>query len=265
MYLAWFLAGAALAAVVWVGWYSLTRRPRGARIDDVAATDRSNAIAEMAQLAGGLAHEIKNPLSTINVNLRLLSEDLQRIDDDDHRRWLKRLLSVQAEADRLKATLDDFLRLTGKIELSPQPTDLRTVVDELVDFFGPQAESDGALLRSNLPAEPVICNLDSKLFKQALLNLLINAVQAMTEGGELILRVAAADGDGCVEVIDTGPGLTPEDIDQIFSLYYSTKAGGSGLGLPTTRRIIQEHGGRIQVDSEIGRGTRFAIFLPLSG
>ena len=265
MQFVWFLAGVALAALGWVLMTLWTRRSRRSDAPSPQTQNSTGALAEMAQLAGGLAHEIKNPLSTINVNLRLLAEDLQRVDDDEHRRWLRRLQSVQAESDRLKATLDDFLRLTGKMELSPQPTDLRTPVAELVDFFGPQAESDGALLRSNVPDQPVICSVDAKLFKQALLNLLINAVQAMPDGGELILSVSAGEGEGRVEVIDTGPGLSPEDIDRIFSLYYSTKSGGSGLGLPTTRRIIHEHGGRLDVDSVPGRGTRFTIALPLTG
>ena len=265
MQFVWFLAGVALAALGWMTMALWARRSRRSEEQSPQTQSSATALAEMAHLAGGLAHEIKNPLSTINVNLRLLSEDLQRIDDDEHRRWLRRLQSVQSESDRLKATLDDFLRLTGKMELSPQATDLRTVVAELVDFFGPQAESDGALVRSNVPDQPVVCNVDAKLFKQALLNLLINAVQAMTDGGELILRVSAGENEGRVEVIDTGPGLSPEDIDRIFSLYYSTKTGGSGLGLPTTRRIVHEHGGRLDVDSEVGQGTRFTIALPLAG
>ena len=220
-------------------------------------------LAELSQLAGGLAHEIKNPLSTINLNLRLLAEDIQRHDDDEHRRWLRRLVGVQEESDRLKATLDDFLRLAGKMELSPRPTDLRGVVNELIDFFAPQAEAGGVVLRSDLPGEPVICTIDTKLIKQALLNLLLNATQAITDGGEMIVKVSARDDKARLEVIDTGPGLTAADIDRIFDVHYSTKSGGSGLGLPTTRRIVQEHGGNIRVESEPGKGTRFVIDLPV--
>ena len=250
------LMGAALAALTV---YLLMRRKPA----NHACTIAQGRLAELSQLAGGLAHEIKNPLSTINLNLRLLAEDIQRHDDEEHRRWLRRLVGVQEESDRLKATLDDFLRLAGKMELAPSPTDLRSVVDELINFFAPQAEAGGVVLRSDLPGEPVVCSLDVKLIKQALLNLLINATQAMTTSGEMIVKVSARGDKALLEVIDTGPGLSAADIDRIFDVHYSTKTGGSGLGLPTTRRIVREHGGDIRVESEPGKGTRFVINLPV--
>lgn len=262
MSLEWFLAGVGIGAVVWAAAALCARRKRRQRAEASDARHQQ-ALAELSQLAGGLAHEIKNPLSTINVNLGLLAEDLQRRDDEEHHRWLRRLLSVQQEADRLKTTLDEFQRLAGRMELAPETVDLRTLVDELVDFFGPQAEADGVLLRSDLPDEPVVCSVDVKLIKQALLNLLLNAVQAMPEGGEMLLRLCRSEGFAHLEVIDTGPGLAPEDLQRIFNVYYSTKTGGSGLGLPTTRRIIREHGGDIRVESEVGKGTRFILMLPL--
>ncbi len=221
-------------------------------------------IAELAQLAGGLAHEIKNPLSTINVNLELLAEDLQDHKDVEHQRWLRRLENVRIEADRLKATLDDFLRFAGKYELRCDQRDLREIADQLIDFFAPQVQANHVVLRHSLPDVPVICSVDEKLLKQALLNLLINANQAMHDGGELLIRVEKQSNQGIIEVIDTGPGIAAEELDRIFDVYYSTKSGGSGLGLPTTRRIITEHRGTLDVDSEPGRGTRFTIALPLT-
>jgi len=235
------------------------------RVQQQKVSAQGELVAEMGRLTGVLAHEIKNPLSTINVNLKLLSEDLLRHDDEDHRRLLRRLEVVQGESDRLRATLDDFLRFAGKYELDLQPTDLRKVVDDLVDFFSPQAEASGVVFRHTLAGQPVIFRIDTKLFKQALLNLLINANEAMTSGGELLVKVFAADGRAVLEVIDTGPGLAAEQMACIFDLYYSTKHGGSGLGLPTTRRIVNAHGGTIRVESEPGKGTRFIIELPMTG
>ncbi len=220
-------------------------------------------LAELGHLAGGLAHEIKNPLSTINVNLRLLAEDLARHGDDEHQRWLRRLQGVQEESGRLKTILDDFLKYAGKYELSMLSVDLRRLVSELVDFFMPQAADAHILLRSAPADQPVVCRIDEKLMKQALLNLMINAVQAMDEGGELLVKVAPQRGRGVVEVIDTGPGMPRDEVERIFDVYYSTKKGGTGLGLPTTRRIVQEHGGGIRAESEPGKGTRFVIVLPL--
>ncbi len=231
-------------------------------------------LVELGKLAGGLAHEIKNPLSTINVNLKLLSEDLQRYHDEDHGRCLRRLRSVQAEADRLRAILDDFLRYAGRYEMSLSVQDVRAMVGELADFFAPQAQAGHVVLRTALSDTPVYCSVDANLIKQALLNLMINATQAMTRpdggqagpghGGELLIRVQASRGQAVIEVIDTGPGISPEVIERIWEVYFSTKKGGSGLGLPTTRRIIREHEGTIRVESEIGRGTRFVITLPLA-
>jgi len=231
-------------------------------------------LVELGKLAGGLAHEIKNPLSTINVNLKLLSEDLQRYQDEDHGRCLRRLRNVQAEADRLRAILDDFLRYAGRYEMALSVQDVRALVGELADFFAPQAQANHVVLRTALSDAPVYCRVDANLIKQALLNLLINATQAMTRagadqaapdrGGELLIRVQASRGQAVIEVIDTGPGISPEVVERIWEVYFSTKKGGSGLGLPTTRRIIREHEGTIRVESEIGRGTRFVITLPLA-
>ncbi|MCE5328408.1 MAG: two-component sensor histidine kinase [Planctomycetaceae bacterium] len=229
-----------------------------------ARTKGHDHLVELGQLAGGLAHEIKNPLSTINVNLQLLAEDLSRRGSEDDIRLFRRLKNVQGEADRLRSILDDFLQYAGKLELHLSPTDVRQVVDELTDFFAPQAETARVILRTPHPGEPVICDIDVNLLKQSLLNLMINAIQAMPNGGELILRVEAQKNRAVIEVIDTGPGIPPETLSRIFDVYYSTKKHGTGLGLPTARRIIRAHGGSIRVDSEPGKGTRFVISLPLT-
>jgi len=223
-------------------------------------------LIELSQLAGGLAHEIKNPLSTINMNLSLLAEDLAHSPQPHDARMLRRLVAVQAEAARLKDILDDFLRYAGRMELTPERTDLRRVVRELTDFFAPQADGARVVLRVQEPEQPVRVNIDVNLVKQALLNLMINAIQAMPEGGELILKISTRPPDQCcLEVIDTGTGIPPENLPRVFQVYYSTKPDGTGLGLATTQRIIREHGGTIQVQSEPDKGTRFLVHLPLAG
>jgi signal transduction histidine kinase len=218
---------------------------------------------ELGHLVGGLAHEIKNPLSTMNVNLQLLREDLARTGQPDRQRCLRRLDNLRGEADRLREILDDFLRFAGRWELEPETMDLRGVIEELTDFFSAQAEASHVVLRTALPDAPAPCSVDVGLFKQAVLNLMINAVQAMDAGGELLVRLSVARGRAVVEVIDTGPGMDAETRAKIFDAYYSTKKRGSGLGLPTSRRIVREHGGTLHVDSEPGKGTRFVIELPL--
>jgi signal transduction histidine kinase len=265
MSLLWILVGALASGPLWIaGTYLAIRRLwLGARELKRRARGQEH-LAQVGQLVGGLAHEIKNPLSTINLNLRLLSEDLARYGDDDHARLLRRLRSVQHESDRLKSILDDFLRFAGKFELTLETVDLRGVVDELTDFFSPQAESGRVVLRAAVSPHPVYAKVDVDLIKQAILNLLINALQAMPEGGELIVAVRAVRSRALIEVTDTGPGMDVETRAKIFDIYYSTKKGGTGLGLPTTQRIVREHHGRIAVDTEPGKGTRFSIELPLA-
>jgi two-component system sensor histidine kinase HydH len=256
------LAGATAAALVtlWLAGRALLRAKRLRR--------RARSIEhllQLAQLTGGLAHEIKNPLSAIKLNLKLLAEDMEHRQDERDRRNFIRLRRLQDEVQRLHDTLGEFLRYAGNMELHRRDCDLRQVVEELVDFFRPQAESGRVVLRVALPDKPIVCQVDEGLLKQAILNLMINATQAMSQGGELLLRLNGQRDRASLEVIDTGPGIEPEARERIFQAYYSTRPGGSGLGLPLTRRIIRLHEGEISVDGEPGKGTRFTVALPLAG
>ncbi len=219
---------------------------------------------ELAQLTAGLAHEIKNPLSTIKLNLKLLGERFATGDDASDRRNALRLSRLQDEVQRLHDVLSEFLRFAGKMELTRQNLDLRQLVEELNDFYRPQAEAARVVLRTDLPADPVICSADGPLLKQAVLNLLINATQVMSDGGELLVRLGSEGDRAVLELIDSGPGMDAEAARKVFRAYYTTRSGGTGLGLPLTRRIIRVHGGDIQIDSEPGRGTRFVVSLPLA-
>jgi signal transduction histidine kinase len=137
------------------------------------------------------------------------------------------------------------------------------LVEDLVAFFGPTAQQARIEIKCYLPGDLPAVMLDEDLFKQALLNLFLNAQQAMPEGGELTIQAKHIDGAIELCLIDTGNGMTSEVLRKVFRPFFSTKPGGSGLGLPTTRRIIEAHGGSITVESEIGRGTRFMVRLPV--
>jgi signal transduction histidine kinase len=237
------------------------REPDGG---DLAAENRRlrAQYAEVAQLAGGLAHEIRNPLSTMALNLDLLAEDFQNPDNPRDRRALQKIERLRKESQRLHDILENFLRFARVQELRCAPADLNEVVEELRDFFEPQAMAQGIVMRTQLDPDLPPTRLDVDLFRQALLNLLINARQAMPDGGELILRTRA-EGAWCVlEVTDTGVGMTEEVRARVFDAFYSTRPGGSGLGLPTTRKIVEAHGGTIRVESEPGKGSRFTVDLP---
>jgi len=218
---------------------------------------------EIARLAGGLAHEIKNPLSTIRLNMELLAEDFRDTDSPRDARALRRVESVQRECQRLQDLLDDFLRYTRVRELNRKPVDLNAQLAEILDFYQPKAADTGIEVVEYLTSDLPAVQLDTEAFRGAMLNLILNAEQAMPDGGELVVRTyGTADGVG-IDLIDTGCGMDDDTLDRVFQTFYSTKSGGTGLGLPTTRRIIEAHGGSIDAQSAPGHGTRFTIRLPV--
>ncbi|MFG0293183.1 MAG: sensor histidine kinase [Phycisphaerales bacterium JB065] len=269
--------GIGIAIGVPLVWFELKRQTRRARAAERRARN-AERLAEIGAMTAGLAHEIKNPLSTIGLNAQLLSEaiaDVPGLDEDDRQSMRRRVSVLHREAERLRDSLGDFLRFAGEIRLIRERCDLNQVVDELIDFFAPQAQHHNIRLRAELGRGPMEVDLDAAHFKQALLNLLLNAVQAMTEGPgtadqdrarELIVRTTEVDTDvgpqWAVHVIDTGPGMDAEVVDKIFTPYFTTKGGGSGLGLPTTKRLIEEHGGTIHVVTQAGQGTDFVVTIP---
>ena len=232
---------------------------------------RQERLAELGALTGGLAHEIKNPLSTIGLNVQLASEAISdsQLPDDDKATLVRRVETVSREATRLANILNDFLRFAGRIKLAPAEVDTREIVEELVDFYRPQCELHRVVLRADLPAARATARVDPALVKQALLNLLINATQAMAAADgstrELLVRVEPRPGEIAIHVIDTGPGIPADKHAEVFRPYVSGRRGGSGLGLAVTRRIVEEHGGRIDLFSEVGRGTDFTVRLPIGG
>jgi signal transduction histidine kinase len=277
------LVGGALGALAAA--FALRARLASRERRAIAAERRAQQaerLAELGSMTSGLAHEIKNPLSTVVLNAQLVGEEItdSELPETTKQRLLRRVDALGREATRLRDILTDFLRFAGRMKLDPAERDLRTLVDELADFFAPQAEQAGVIQRVELPQEPVVASIDAGLVKQAVLNLLINAVQAMSQQPperprELMIRVekgsapqqpgsAAPPIEARIHVIDTGPGIDPSRHDAIFRPYMTNKPGGTGLGLATTRRIVEEHGGRVQLWSEVGKGSDFTLVLPLS-
>ncbi len=222
-------------------------------------------IHEMSELAGGLAHELRNPLSTMMVNLKLLAEDLQDSDidiTDLRRRSLLKVETLRREAERLQSLFDDFLRLVGPSEVTPRETDLSQVVRRLLEFFEPLALNLGITVSVKGADQPQIAVADENLLSQALFNIVINAQQALPQGGVIEIELSQTDEASIISVRDDGVGMTKEDRERIFKPFFSTKKSGTGLGLSMTQRIVRDHGGLLDVISQPGVGTTFTMTLP---
>lgn len=221
--------------------------------------------SEIATLAGGLAHEIRNPLSTIRMNLELLAEDLEdNRESPRERRMLTKLERLQKSCSQLETILHAFLQFVRVGELSLTSADLNEQVQEFIDFYQPQAREQGVEISPHLATNLPPVDLDELLFRQVLMNLALNAEQAMPSGGTLELQSYLRDGRVYLDVIDTGHGMDESIRGKIFEAFFSTKSGGSGLGLPTVKKIVEAHHGTITCASAKGQGTQFTISLPVA-
>ena len=234
--------------------------------------EHTKQFEQLSRLTGELAHELKNPLSTIKVNLKLVSEDLAGSDtaspaaQNDHRlaRAIRKITVIQKELDRLEQILDGFLKYVGKVKLRPADVDINQLVGDMVDFYSPQCYSRSITVRVALHNKPLVCKVDADMLKQIILNLFINAQQAIDADGELIIKTAASHQNAVIQIGDTGSGIAPEKLAKIFDAFYSSRQQGVGLGLATVKKIVEVHKGTITVDSELGKGTLFTIKLPLA-
>jgi len=234
---------------------------------DESSRSRAETYAEFAALVGTLAHEIRNPLSTIRLTMELLAEDFEATDPQSptkhrDRRAKAKIELVRQECDRLQKLLGDFLDFARQELLVLEPGSLNAEIEQLLDFFAPQAEENSVEIVRYLDPELPTVRLDRETFRSAVLNLLLNAVQALDGGGQLVVRTRPSGLGVVLELIDTGPGMDTETLSKAFRAFYTTKQGGSGLGLPTARKIIEAHGGTIDMESAPSRGTKVTIWLP---
>jgi two-component system sensor histidine kinase HydH len=217
---------------------------------------------EVAALAGGLAHEIRNPLSTIGMLLELMAEDLQTPQSGRDRRMLAQIKTLQRECGHLEEILNAFLQFARLGEIELVESDVNQLVREFIEFYKPQAREHGIEISPHLASDLPRVNVDRALLRQMLLNLALNAQQAMPAGGIIELQTKWDDAGVQLACIDNGVGMDEATRAKLFNVFFSTKVGGSGLGLPTVRKIVEAHQGRIVCQSEPGRGTRFVISLP---
>jgi len=241
-----FLVGFVVAVIVIVPVVVLLLWRRGSEIRGTKK-GQLEELEELGKLTGELAHEIKNPLSTIKINLKLAAEELED--------------SNLAESGGSSRKFTRALRKRGQLQLAG--VDMNLLISDMVDFYSPQARSHSITVRQGLYDTPLVCKVDAGMLRQAVLNLFINAQHAIRDGGELIVRTSRRENDAVIEISDTGSGIAADELPKIFDVYYSSRPQGTGLGLPTVKKIIDAHNGTMTVNSQLGKGTSFMIRLPL--
>ena len=220
---------------------------------------RSEKLAALGQLAAGIAHEIRNPLTSINILIHSLTENLSS--GNSQKEDLK---VIEEEIHRINEIVDQFLRFAKPAPPLLKKADVISIFEETLQLLRPQIEKQGIVIQKEFqPLPPIL--MDREQMKQVILNLLLNAVQAMPKGGNLVLKGHIPEGDRWIRlsIQDSGVGISCEDINKLFDPFFSTKEGGMGLGLSIAHRIIDQHHGKIEVESTPGEGTLFTVWLPI--
>jgi signal transduction histidine kinase len=221
--------------------------------------DYSRKLADLGKLTSGVAHEVKNPLNAMSIHLELLRQKLH----DPSPEVARSLEVLGGEIHRLDRVVQGFLRFLRPQTLQLVPLDLNKLLGEVAHLAQMQGAHGGVSIVLDLDHEILAINGDDELLRQAFLNLVLNACQAMPHGGTVTLSTERTpQGTTRAHVTDQGVGIPAEELDKIFRLYYTTKPDGNGIGLSLVYRIVQMHGGSIDVGSEVGRGTTMTVTFP---
>jgi signal transduction histidine kinase/putative methionine-R-sulfoxide reductase with GAF domain len=221
---------------------------------------RSEKLAALGQLAAGIAHEIRNPLTSINILIHSLRENLPS--ENIHREDLK---VIEEEIHRINDIVDQFLRFAKPASPLLEKTEVLPIFEETLQLLKLQIEKQKIFVQKDFQSLPPI-TIDKEQIKQVILNLILNAIQAMPEGGKLRLRGQLSEDYQWIQlsIQDSGMGILPEDMNKLFDPFFSTREGGIGLGLSIAHRIIDQHHGKIEVESKPGKKTLFTLWLPNS-
>ena len=230
---------------------------------------RAENLASLTTLAAGVAHEIKNPLGSISIHLQLLQKTLAKIlkpsdDSSSEDPHLEKYFNViKEEVDRLNRIVVDFLFAVRPMNLELREENINKLISQIMEFIRPEMEQSNIMCLLELDENMPDILIDERHMKQALLNLIKNAQEAMPSGGVFTISTKCADNEIRISVCDTGYGIKNEDFAKIFEPYFTTREAGTGLGLTRVFKIIREHKGEITVDSEPRTGTEFKITLPV--
>jgi signal transduction histidine kinase len=220
----------------------------------------SRRMSAIGRLTSGVGHEVKNPINAIVVHVELLKSKLTGASEPATRH----LEVIEAEIHRLDRVVQLLVDFSRPVELRLREQDLKEVIDDVLTLSTAELSTHNVILESHLPTKSLLVNIDSDLIKQAALNVIQNGAQAMPEGGRLRVVLEEQRKFAVLRIADQGPGIPEEIRERIFDLYFTTKTGGSGIGLAMTYRILQLHYGSIELESSPGRGTEFLLRIPLA-
>jgi two-component system, NtrC family, sensor kinase len=225
---------------------------------------RAERLAAVGRISAQITHEIRNPLNAIGLNTELLAEEIAALPEPKGEAQAM-VAAISREVDRLNGVAEHYLRFARPPRPAREQQDLSELLGGLLDFLAPELASAGVAVERELPPDLPAVRGDEAQLRGAFLNLLRNAREAMPGGGRVSVRTRPIEGVVEVRIGDTGGGIPPGDLTRIFEPFYSTKERGTGLGLSFTQQVVEEHGGSIQCQSELGRGTTFLLRLPVAG
>ena len=228
------------------------------------ALHRNERLSALGQMAAGVAHEVKNPLNAIKLTLQHLGDKLTIEDQKERQLYDKYSINIQNEVTRLGRIVDTLLDFAHVGKLETTRVDIAQVLEDVLTLVARDAQKKGIRLESSIQ-EGLIRMVDPEKMKTVFMNMVLNAIQAMPSGGRLNIgayRDELSNNAVMVEFEDSGTGIEQNNIEKIFDLYYTTREGGSGLGLSIANNVVREHGGRIEVESALGTGSKFTIILP---
>lgn len=224
---------------------------------------RAETLASLTTLAAGVAHEIKNPLGSMGIHIQLIQKTLNRGGDIPVEQITRDLAVINEEINRLNGIVVDFLFAVRPMDTNLSPGSLGQMIQSLMDFLAPELAQAGITLVLDLDRGKDSIAMDERYLKQAVLNMVKNSIHAMPEGGTLTVRTKTGKEDVRMIIQDSGEGIPEENLEKVFEPYFTTKSFGSGLGLTLVFKIIKEHGGDIQIASQVGVGTTITVIFPL--
>jgi len=225
-------------------------------------TLESERLNALTLLAAGVAHEIGNPLNSLHIHLQLMERKVRKLKGEARQELQESIAVARAEIGRLDSIVTQFLRAIRPSKPQLHPESVNAIVNEAVRFFAPEIQDRDVVVEQELRSDLPLLQLDRDQIKQAFYNVIKNSFEAMKRRGILRIRTDMDDTHVLISFIDTGGGMSPENLSRVFEPYFTTKSSGTGLGLLIVRRIVREHGGELSIESSQGKGLTLTIRLP---